>query len=157
MCFDVVDVQVLIAENRAKRKTAQRSVPSRGIDNRIRRQQPCRVQRISRALDFFLVKLRTYHTHVVWRMCSCAFCLFLLNDAAVGKRKVETSKREQPTATAQTGGMHNDQHRAIFTPHSTLRSNDDSSSLYTAALAYFSAFRRMRLNSPVRCGEQGLS
>ena len=117
-----VDVQVLIAANRTKRKTAKCSVPSRGIDNRMRRrQQPCRAQRISRALGFFLVKLRTYHIrYIVWRMCSYAFCLFLQSHVAVGKRKVKTSKKEQATAAAQTNkrsaqrpaqsGVHTAQH-----------------------------------------------
>ena len=63
------------------------------------------------------------------------------NHVAVGKRKVKTKKKEHPT-TAQTSGVHNDQHRAVCTLNSTLDSSEDSCSLYTV---YFSAFRRMRL------------
>ena len=76
---------------------------------------------------FFKAKLRTYDMrYTVWRMCSYAFCLFLRNHVAVGKgRKVKTTQKEQPTA--QTSGVHNDQHRAVCTPHS---GSEDSPSLY---------------------------
>ena len=59
------------------------------------------------------------------------------------KEQSSHKKKEQPTAAAQTSGVHNDQHRAVCTPHSTLFSSDDSRSLCTAV--YFSAFRRIRL------------
>ena len=140
MCFAVY---VLIAENRTKRKTALCSVP------RQRYRQPNATKattlKITANLSrprFFSAKLRTYHMrYIVWRMCSYAFVYFLLNHVAVGKRKVETTRIERPTA--RTSGVHNDHHRAVCTPHSTLCSSEDSRSLYTAVS--FGAFRRVRL------------
>ena len=143
-----VDVQVLIAENRTKRKTAQCSAPRIGIDNRMRqRQQPCRVQRISRAPVFFLGKLRTYHMRYIHSLVDVLVrtrFVYFSNHVGGAKRTVKPSKKEQPTAAAQTSGVHNDQHRAVFTPYSTLCSRGVTRSLCTAAV-YFSAFLRIRL------------
>ena len=142
-----VDVQVLIAENRTKRKTAQCSAPRIGIDNRMRqRQQPCRVQRISRAPVFFLGKLRTYHMRYIHSLVDVLVrtrFVYFSNHVGGAKRTVKPSKKEQPTAAAQTSGVHNDQHRAVGTPHSTLCSSDDFRSLYAAV--YLNAFLRIRL------------
>ena len=60
------------------------------------------------------------------------------------KEQSSHKKKEQPTAAAQTSGVHNDQHRAVFTPYSTLCSRGVTRSLCTAAV-YFSAFLRIRL------------
>ena len=105
------------------------------IDNRMRRrQQSSRVQRISQAFIFF----RGKPTHVSYSVHSLEDVLLrvliiLQNHVAVGKRRnIKTTKKEQPTA--QTGGVHNDQHRAVCTPHSTL-----------CIAVYFIVFRRMRL------------
>ena len=115
-----------------------------------RRQQSSRVQRISQAFIFF----RGKPTHVSYSVHSLEDVLLrvliiLQNHVAVGKRRnIKTTKKEQPTA--QTGGVHNDQHRAVCTPHSTLCSSDDSRSLYPV---YFSAFCRMRLTHSVVVSE----
>ena len=124
LCFEVY---VLIAENRTKRKTAQCSV--RWQRHRHRQTDATKAATLQSTANlscprFFLGKA----THVsyqvcgtVRRMCSYAFCLFLQNYVAVGKRrKVKTTKKEP---TAQTSGVHNDQHRAVCTPHS---SSEDS-------------------------------
>ena len=61
-----------------------------------RRQQPCRVQRISRALGFFLGKIRTYHMrYIIWSICSYAFVHFSKITWPLKKEKSRHQKKKK--------------------------------------------------------------
>ena len=76
----------------------------------------------SLAPSFFFLGKATHVSKRGTQFGGCArarFVYFSKHRVAVGKRrKVKTTKKQQPTA--QTSGVHNDQHRAVCTLHSTL-------------------------------------
>ena len=116
------DVYVLIAGNRTKRKTAQYSVPCRGIDNRMRRrQQPCtRAQRISRALVFFLGKA-THVSHALHSLEDVLVRVLFISPRSRGrwKKKSQDNNKKRTTNNSTNkrrarrpaqGGVHTAQH-----------------------------------------------
>ena len=107
-----------------------------------RRQQPYRIQRISRALGFFLGKA----THVCGTQFGGARTRFVyfskitwpLEREEKSRRQQKKNNQQHKQAACTTTSTERLAHRTAY-----FSSSEDSSSLYTAV--YFSAFRWMRL------------
>ena len=96
LCFEVY---VLIAENRTKRKTAQCSVPwQRHRQPNATKATTLRVQRISRALGFFVGKAThvSYTVHSLEDVLVCVLCTSPKSRGRWKKKKSQDNKKEKP-------------------------------------------------------------